>query len=342
MKNKILATILMFVILLTSGCGTSNYVVDKDNKPIKYEVTGQYLQKNILCQPNDKELYDLYKKNDKQLKTSIDDLPKCTDYTINSNKSTGLWEFLFVKPLAWLLLKTGELFGNYGIAVIVIGILIRLVVLPFSLKTQKQSINMSKASPELKRLEKKYQNKTDQQSLMMKSQEMMMIYKKYKISPMSGCLVSFIQLPVFFAFLQAINRVPAIFEGKLLGFNLGMTPSTGLSTGNYAYLLLIILIGLSTYFSFKYSMKSNPMQTEEMQNQMKMMLNIMTVMIVFTSLTLSTALSFYWITTYAFIAIQTYIMRRIYNSNDNVNKNSKGKIKEKLKVKEGMKYGKNS
>lgn len=342
MKNKILATILMFVILLTSGCGTSNYVVDKDNKPIKYEVTGQYLQKNILCQPNDKELYDLYKKNDKQLKTSIDDLPKCTDYTINSNKSTGLWEFLFVKPLAWLLLKTGELFGNYGIAVIVIGILIRLVVLPFSLKTQKQSINMSKASPELKRLEKKYQNKTDQQSMMMKSQEMMMIYKKYKISPMSGCLVSFIQLPVFFAFLQAINRVPAIFEGKLLGFNLGMTPSTGLSTGNYAYLLLIILIGLSTYFSFKYSMKSNPMQTEEMQNQMKMMLNIMTVMIVFTSLTLSTALSFYWITTYAFIAIQTYIMRRIYNSNDNVNKNSKGKIKEKLKVKEGMKYGKNS
>ena len=37
-KNKILATILMVVILLTSGCGTSNYIVDKDNKPIKYDI----------------------------------------------------------------------------------------------------------------------------------------------------------------------------------------------------------------------------------------------------------------------------------------------------------------
>lgn len=342
MKNKILATILMVVILLTSGCGTSNYIVDKDNKPIKYEITGQYLQKNILCQPNDKELYKLYKKYDKQLKTSVDDLPQCTDYKINSNKSTGLWEFIFVKPLAWLLLKTGEFVGNYGAAVIIVGILIRLIVLPFSLKTQKQSINMAKANPELQRLEKKYENKNDQESMMRKSQEMMLIYKKYKINPMSGCLIAFIQLPVFFAFLQAINRVPAIFEGKLLGFNLGMTPSTGLANGNYAYLLLIILIGVSTYFSFKYSMKSNPMQSKEMQSQMKMMLNIMTIMIVFTSLTLSTALAFYWITTYAFIAIQTFVTRIIYNKKDNNSNKSNKKIKEKLKEKEGMKYGKNN
>ena len=125
MKNKILATILMVVILLTSGCGTSNYVVDKNNKPIKYEITGQYLQKNILCQPNDKELYKLYKKYDKQLKTSVDDLPQCTDYKINSNKSTGLCEFIFVKPLAWIIIQIGKIVKNYGLAIIIITLMIK-------------------------------------------------------------------------------------------------------------------------------------------------------------------------------------------------------------------------
>ena len=348
MKNKILAVILMITILFTSGCGNNNYITDKEKEPIKYEVTGQYLQKNILCKPKDQELYNLYKKYDKQMNVSIDKLPTCDDYKITSNDSTGLWEFLFVKPLAWLLLETGEFFCNYGIAVIIIGLLIRLILLPFSYKSQKQSANMSNAQADLQRLERKYQNKTDQNSMMMKSQEMMAIYKKHNIKPMGGCLIAFIQLPIFFAFWQALNRIPAIFEGKLFGFNLGMTPAHGLSTGNYAYFILLVLIGLSTYFSFKYTMKTTPVQSEEMQKQTNLMLNIMTVMIIFTSLSLSTALSFYWITTYAFISIQTFIFRKIFNKNNkNSNKNiqkrkSNDKIKEKLKVKEGMKYGKNN
>lgn len=344
MKNKIYIILLISIIMLTTGCGSNNYIVDKNNKPVKYELTGQYLQKNILCQPTDKELYNLYKKYNKQMDNKLEKLPKCDDYQVNSNKSTGLWEFLFVKPLAWLLLVTGSLVGNYGLSVIIIGILIRLIVLPFSIKTQRQSENMKKAQPEMQRLEKKYQNKTDQQSMMMKSQEMMAIYKKYKISPMSGCLIAFIQLPIFFAFWQAINRLPAIFEGKLFGFNLGMTPSTGLAMGNYYYIPLLILIALSTYFSFRYTMKSNPMQNNDMMKQTNMMVNIMTVMIVFTSLTLSTALSFYWITTYAFIAVQTFIFRRLSNkkNNDTIKTNKKEKIKDKIKVKEGMKYGKNN
>ena len=80
-----------------------------------------------------------------------------------------------------------------------------------------QTENMKKAQPEINRLEKKYANKTDNESLMAKSQETMMIYKKYNINPVSGCLTSFIQLPIFFAFLEAINRVPAIFEGTAAG-----------------------------------------------------------------------------------------------------------------------------
>jgi len=270
MKNKLM--ILIMVVLLTSGCGSNNYIKDADKKIVQYEETGQNLPNNILCKPEEKsELYKLYQQYDKELKISLKDLPTCSEFKINSNKSNGIWEFLFVKPLAYLILKLGDLVGNMGISVILIGLLIRLILLPFSYKTHKQSKQMQKVNKEMQKLEYKYRGRDDRDSMMMKSQEMMEIYKKYNVKPMSGCLVAFLQLPIFFAFLQSLNRVPAIFEDKLLGFNLGMTPYVGLANGNYLYIILIILIAVSTYFSFKYSMKSTGTvnQTPEMQSQMK-------------------------------------------------------------------------
>lgn len=344
MKNKLLGLVLVMVILLTSGCGSNNYIKDEDKKIVKYEETGQNLPSNILCKPDeDSELYKLYEQYDDELKISLKKLPTCSEFKLNSNKSSGIWEFLFVKPLAFLILKLGNLIGNMGISLILVGLLIRFILLPFSYKTHKQSKNMQKVNQEIQKLELKYRGRDDRDSMMMKSQEMMAIYKKNNVKPMSGCLVAFLQLPIFFAFLEAINRVPAIFEDSLLGFNLGMTPYVGLANGNYLYLLIIILIAVSTYFSFKYSMKSTASmgQGADMQKQMGMMTNIMVVMIVITSFSLSTALSFYWIVTYAFIAIQTFIFKKLNGENKNKKDKSNKKIKEKLEVKRGLKYGNN-
>lgn len=344
MKNKVLGLILVMIILLTSGCGSNNYIKDEDKKLVQYEETGQNIPNNILCKPEENsELYKLYEQYDEELKISLKDLPTCSEFKLNSNKSSGIWEFIFVKPLAYLILKLGNLIGNMGLSLILIGLLIRLVLLPFSYKTHKQSKDMQKVNQEIQKLELKYRGRDDRDSMMMKSQEMMAIYKKYNVKPMSGCLVAFLQLPIFFAFLEAINRVPAIFEDSLLGFNLGMTPYVGLSNGNYLYLILIILIAVSTYFSFKYSMKTaNAMnQSQEMQKQMNMMTNIMVIMIVITSFSLTTALSFYWIVTYAFIAIQTYIFKKLSRDKKDKTSKSNKKIKEKLEVKRGLKYGNN-
>ena len=344
MKNKILSLLLVMIILLTSGCGSNNYIKDEDKKIVQYEETGQNLPSNILCKPEeDSDLYKLYEQYDEDLEISLNDLPKCSEFKLNSNKASGIWEFIFVKPLAYLILKLGDLIGNMGISLILIGLAIRLILLPFSYKTHKQSKNMQKVNQEIQKLELKYRGRDDRDSMMMKSQEMMAIYKKYDVKPMSGCLVAFLQLPIFFAFLEAINRVPAIFEDKLLGFNLGMTPYVGLSNGNYLYIILIILIAVSTYFSFKYSMRSaGTANTPEMQKQMSMMTNIMVVMIVMTSFSLSTALAFYWITTYAFIAIQTYIFKRLSGEKKNKNSKPNKKIKDKLEMKRGLKYGNNN
>ena len=197
-----------------------------------------------------------------------------------------------------------------GISVIIIGLLIRLIMMPLQIKTVKQSENMKKIQPEIARIEKKYQDKTDNDSLMMKSQETMMVYKKYNINPVSSCLGAFIQLPVFFAFLEAINRTPAIFEGEFLGMNLGMTPTAGIAGQNYIYIVLIVLIILSTFLSFKNSMNSQN-QTPEMEQQMKFMFIFMIIMISFASLSLPTAIALYWIVTNGFAVIQNIIIKKI-------------------------------
>ncbi len=346
MKNKIMAIILVCVLLLTSGCGDNKYIKDKDNKIVTYEATGQMLEKDIVCLPEkDGELYNLYKEYKDQLNIDFEDIPACTEFKVTSNESSGLWEFLFVKPLAFLILVLGKLVGNFGISLILIGLAIRLVLLPFTIKSTKQTMNMKKAQPEIEKIERKYRNRTDNESLMAKSQETMMVYKKYKVNPMIGCLMAFIQLPLFFAFLQAIYRTPAIYEETLLTFNLGMTPLVGIKTGNYLYLLLLVLIAVSTYFSFKQTMSQTGSAAPEAAKQMKTMLYVMLVVITYVSLTLPTALAFYWIVTYAFIAVQNIIINKVNNkdlTNKKKDNNKKDKIKDKLVKKEGMKYGKDN
>ena len=178
----------------------------------------------------------------------------------------------------------------------------------------------------------------------------MMSYKKYKVNPMVGCLMAFIQIPLFFAFLQAIYRTPAIYEETLLSFDLGMTPVTGIQSDNYLYLLLLILIAIPTYFSFRQTMSQTPQANPEAAKQMKIMLYVMLVIVVYASLSLPTALAFYWIVTYAFIAIQNIIINMINNRSltnrprktKEEKKKDREKIKDKLAKKEGMKYGKDN
>ncbi len=307
MKKKIKIVVIALLFLLLTGCTEQI----KDGKEVvTNKETGQTLTANILCKPEEQNLLETYEKYNDKLQVKLEDLPTCKSFTPNKLQYESLWESVFVKPLAWLILKLGYLVKNMGISVMVIGLLIRLIMMPLQIKTVKQSENMKKIQPEIARIEKKYQNKTDNDSLMMKSQETMMLYKKYNINPVSSCLGAFIQLPLFFAFLEAINRVPAIFEGEFLGMNLGMTPTAGIAGQNYIYIVLIVLIILSTFLSFKNSMSSQN-QTPEMEQQMKFMFIFMIVMISFASLSLPTAIALYWIVTNGFAVIQNIIIKKI-------------------------------
>ncbi len=311
-KNKVLSIILIAILLLTSGCGKNDYLVDNEGRMITNSETGQSVRKDILCKPQENsELYRIYEEHNDELDVKLEDLPTCKDFSLTTNKYKGLWQLLLVRPIALVILKFGFLVNNFGISVMVVGLLIRLIMLPLSLKSMRQSQTLQKAQPEIARIEKKYANKTDNASMMAKSQEMMMVYQKYKINPVSGCLGALLQIPLFFAFLDAINKVPAIFEGSLFGMQLGTTPWKGISQGQYIYIILIFLIIVTTYASFKNSMNSTSSGNDEMMKQMSFMFKFMIISISIASFNLPTAIAFYWIVTNGFAVVQNYIIKKI-------------------------------
>ena len=179
-----------------------------------------------------------------------------------------------------------------------------------------QSENMKNAKPKLDKLEAKYKGKTDQESMMQKSQEMMLIYKENNINPLSGCIFSLIQIPLFFAFYEALNRLPAIFEENFIGFQLGTSPLTALKAGHWLYLIFPILVSAATFFSFK--LNSTASMNKDQEQQMKMMMNMSVVFITIASFTMSTGIELYWIFNSGFTIIQNLLVkRRVKNANIN-------------------------
>lgn len=306
MKNKIKVIILLLVIISTTGC--TKMLQGEDKKNVVNTNTNQALVENILCKPEDETTINIYKEHSD--KVNLEELPICSEFNVTTGGYEGIWATIFVKPLAWLIINLGKLVKSYGLAIIISTLLIRLILYPFTKKQASQSENLKLAQPELNKLEKKYQNRTDQEAMMAKSQEMMMIYKKYQINPLSGCLFSFIQIPLFFAYLEAINRIPVIFEETFLGlFQLGTSPAVAVfSQGKIYYAIFIVIIAVATYYSFK--LNSGAAMSSEQQKQMKSMTNMMVVFMTIAAFSISTGIAIYWTISNLFTIIQNLLVKR--------------------------------
>ena len=170
-----------------------------------------------------------------------------------------------------------------------------------------QSELLKKAQPEMQKIEKKYENKTSAEDQNKKAQEMMLVYQKYKVNPVSGCLLAFIQLPLLLAFYEAIQRTPAIFEDKFLFFELGKTPWNAIKGGEYAYIILVVLIFVATLFSFRKTLKD---QAANPAMNMKTTLYFMLAIITYSSFTIASAVGIYWVTSNVFTIIQNLLVER--------------------------------
>ncbi len=110
------------------------------------------------------------------------------------------WFTIVAKPLLWFLKLTNKITGNFGIDILILSILIKIIFLPLTQISMKSMKEMQKVQPEMSRLKEQYKN--DKARL---QQEIMLLYKRRKINPMSGCLPMLIQIPVFIALYNALQ-----------------------------------------------------------------------------------------------------------------------------------------
>ena len=97
-------------------------------------------------------------------------------------------------PFAWLVRLFYNLTGSYGMAIILFTLVLKLITLPFQMKSKKSMMRMSRMSGRLQEIQKKYAKNQAKQA-----EEMQKLYAEEGVSPMSGCLWSFLPLPILLA-----------------------------------------------------------------------------------------------------------------------------------------------
>lgn len=226
------------------------------------------------------------------------------DFTPINGSSTGFFNEYLVYPFS-LLIKSiaGYLRGSYGLSIILITIAIRLVILPFIVKQQKQSQQtqekMRVMKPEIDAIQSQYEDNQNKDEQFQKQQALMELYKQHDFNPvktMAGCLPMLMQMPVLIGFYYAIRRTPEIAEQSFLWFNLGETD-----------LLLVLFAVVIYYVQARVSLIG---LDEKQRGPMAMMAYISPIMIGLISLTLPAALPLYWAVGGLFMIIQTLFIKK--------------------------------
>ncbi|WP_156505875.1 MULTISPECIES: YidC family membrane integrase SpoIIIJ [Bacillaceae] len=218
-----------------------------------------------------------------------------------TDKSTGFWNQYIVYPLSWVITYFADLTGggaataNYGLAIIIVTILIRFAILPLMIKQTRSSKAMQALQPEMKQLREKYSSK-DQQTQQKLQQETMALFQKHGVNPLAGCFPLLVQMPILIGFYHAIMRTEAIKEHAFLWFDLG---------DKDPFYILPVVAGITTFIQQKIMMAG----TENQNPQMAMMVWLMPIMIVIFAISFPAALSLYWVVGNIFMICQSLLIK---------------------------------
>lgn len=224
----------------------------------------------------------------------------------------GFFDFLLVIPIAKGILFLNNVTGNILWGVIGMTVLINLIILPIMIKSTVSMQKMQMIQPEMEKIQSKYKGKTDQASQLRMSAEIQKLYKDNDVSMFSS-FATFLTLPIMFAMYAAVQRVQVLYSSTAFTLNLGATPMGQIGKGQFAYIILIAVMGLTQWLAIEINnimLKRNPNYKEsQQQKSMKSMNYIMVLMIVYFGLTMPAAMSFYWITTNIITIIRTVFIQ---------------------------------
>lgn len=190
--------------------------------------------------------------------------------------------------------------GNYGIAIIIVTILMRIIVFPLTLKQEKSMKKMRELQPELEKIKEKY--KDDPQEYQRKTAE---LYRESGVNPLGGCLPLLIQMPIFVALYWAFsgNAIPA--DAKFLWFTLKQ-PDRLFMMGNFAFNLLPVLNVGVTYIQQK--IMTSATGGQENNQQMQTMMYMLPLMMLFIFYNMPSGVTLYYLVSGALSLVQQYFI----------------------------------
>jgi YidC/Oxa1 family membrane protein insertase len=191
------------------------------------------------------------------------------------------WFDIIAKPLLITMNTIHDFIPNYGIAIILLTILIKLVFWPLGTKSYKSMNEMKKVQPLMMELREKY--KDDKQRM---NQEVMGLYKTYKVNPASGCLPLLVQMPIFFALYRMLYQAIELRHAPFFGWISDLSAPDRLFHFDVAIPLMdapagIPVLTLLMGASFLLQQKMTPTAGDPMQAKMMMLMPIfMTVLFI--------------------------------------------------------------
>lgn len=205
-----------------------------------------------------------------------------------------MWEEI-CKGVAWIVEMFYYPFHDWGMAIILMTIVFRLIITPLMLSQTRSSYKMQKIQPLVREIQEKYADQPQKMQI-----EMQKIYAEAKFNPLSSCIPMLIQMPIFIALFTVLRNIQEYFPGYSdfrfydLVPSLTRTPSEAFVQGFVSfipYLILILLFVASTIVPMLYQQRNaDPKQ----RNQMIMMAGIMGVMFLFISWSSPAGVLLFW------------------------------------------------
>ena len=213
------------------------------------------------------------------------------------------WFDKLAKPALFLLNFFYGYVGNYGISIILVTILIKLLFWPIAQKGLKSMKNMQKIQPKMAKLKEKYKN--DKTRL---NEEMMILYKTYKVNPVGGCLPMVLQIPVFFALYKVLLQAIELRHAPFMLWITDLSAPDRLMIGlDIPYLggipVLTLLMGASMFLQ----QKMTPTPVDKTQAKIMMFLP---VIFTFMFLNFASGLVLYWFINNLLSIVQQHIINK--------------------------------
>ncbi len=221
------------------------------------------------------------------------------------------WFYFLTKPLFWLIDHIQRAVGNFGLAILMVTVLVKALFFPLAYKSYVSMSQMKKLQPELQKLKERFPDDRARQQ-----KEMMELYKREKVSPLSGCVPIVLQIPVFFALYKVLFVTIEMRHAPFYGWIRDLSapdPTTvfnlfGLIPWTPPHFLMIGVLPLIMGVTMWVQMKLNPTPPDPVQAQL---FNLMPIIFTFILAPFPAGLVLYWAWNNSLSIIQQYtIMRR--------------------------------